>query len=113
MPEVCKALQDERCKLTVLNLEGNKGISDESLRMLCRSALTMEHCKLKKLDLSHCSLTDECIPDLRKALQDEHCVLNELRLYGNKFTEEGKKSLREIERHEHCKARGFKVGAFY
>ncbi|CAB4025905.1 NACHT, LRR and PYD domains-containing 14-like, partial [Paramuricea clavata] len=103
IPEVCKALQDERCRLTVLSLEGNKGISDKGLRMLCRSALTMEHCKLKKLRLPYCSLTDECIPDLRKVLQDEHCVLNELRLDGNKFTEEGKKSLREIETHEHVK----------
>ena len=112
IPEVCKALQDERCKLTVLSLEKNKGISDEGLRMLCRSALTNEHCKLTELRMSFWSLTEECIPDLRKALQDEHCVLNELRLYGNKFTEEGKKSLREIETHENCKARGFKVDGF-
>jgi hypothetical protein len=142
IPEVCKALQDGRCKLTALSLRCNRGINDEGLRILCTSALTMEHCKLVKLDmcacsltddcipelrkalqdehckltklsLGHCLLTDKCIPDLRKALQDEHCVLNDLWLDGNKFTEEGKKSLREIERHEHCKARGFKVDAFY
>jgi hypothetical protein len=113
IPEVCKALQDERCKLTVLSLEGNIGISDNGLNVLCRSALTIEHCKLTELRLTCCSLTDECIPDLREALQDKHCVLNELRLDGNKFTEEGEKSLREIETHEYCKARGLKVHVWY
>ncbi|CAB4036240.1 NACHT, LRR and PYD domains-containing 14-like, partial [Paramuricea clavata] len=106
---VCETLEDERCKLTVLSLEENKGISDEGLRMLCRSALTMEHCKLKELRMSYCSLTDDCIPDLHKALQDEHFVLNDLRLDGNKFSKEGKKYLREIEIHEHCKTRGLKI----
>ena len=101
--EVCKALQDERCKLTELSLGCNVGISDKGLRMLCRYALTMEHCKLTKLRLSLCSLTDECIPDLRKVLQDQHCVLNELWLGGNKFTRKGRNSLLEIETHEHFK----------
>ena len=82
IPEVCKSLQDERCKLTVLSLEGNGGISDEGLRMLCRSAVTTEHCKLVKLDMSACSLTYDCIPELRKVLQDEHCLLNRLWLHG-------------------------------
>jgi hypothetical protein len=63
----------------------------------------MEHCKLTELSLSYCSLTDDCIPDLRKALQDEHCVLNGLRLYGRQ------EALREIETHEHCKAGGLEV----
>jgi hypothetical protein len=103
VPSLCELLRDKRCNLTGLSLTYNKGIRAEGLRMLCRSALTMEHCKLTKLCLPFCSLTDECIPDLREALQDEHCVLNELRLDGNMFTEEGEKSLREIETHEHCK----------
>jgi hypothetical protein len=109
VPSLCELLRDKRCNLTGLSLTYNKGIRAEGLRMLCRSALTMEHCKLTKLRLPFCSLTDECIPDLREALQDEHCVLNELRLDGNMFTEEGEKSLREIETHEHCKARGLEV----
>ena len=103
IPKLCKALQYKSCKLVILSLKWNKGISDEGLRILCESALTKEHCKLAKLLLQWCSLTDECIPELGKTLQDEHCVLIELRLGGNKFTEVGKKSLREIDTNEHCK----------
>ncbi len=109
IPELCEALQDERCKLTVLSLSGNEGISDEGLCMLCELALTKEHCKLNKFRLLMCPLTDKCIPALRNALQDEHCVLNELCLSRKKFTEEGKKSLREIATHKHCQDRGLTV----
>ncbi len=108
IPELCKALQDKSCNLAILSMKWNKGISDEGLRMLCESALTKEHCKLTKLLLQWCSLTDECISVLRKALQvmqDKHCVLNELWLGGNKFSQEGKRSLREIETHEHCRCK--------
>ena len=84
---LCEVLGNKLCpELTYLDLT---------------TALTMEHCKLKKLNLSHCSLTDKCIPNLRNALQDEHCVLNDFSLRGNKFTEEGKKSLCEIVTNEH------------
>ena len=103
IPYLCVALEDERCKLTVLTLAANKGIGDDGLGELCKNALTKEHCKLAKLHLFSCSLTDKCIPQLREALQDEHCVLKELRLSGKKFTEKGRDSLRKIETHENCK----------
>ena len=105
LPELCNALQDELCKLTCLTLSGNE-ITDKGLCMLCELALTKEHCKLVKLHLMYCLLTDKCIPDLGKTLQDEHCRLKELYLYGNNFTEKGKKSIHEIAAHEHCKTRG-------
>ena len=69
----------------------------------------MNICKLERLDLSYCSLTDDCLPELCNALQHEHCRLNKLYLDGNKFTKKGKKSIREIETHEHCTARGLKI----
>ncbi len=109
IPELCEALQDERCKLTVLSLSDNEGISDEGLCLLCELALTKEHCKLGKFWLLRCPLTDKCIPALRNALQDEHCVLNELCLSEKKFTEEGEKSLREIATHKYCQDRGLTV----
>jgi hypothetical protein len=104
------ALEDERCKLTVLSLAANKGIGDDGLGELCKNALTKEHCKLAKLHLFVCSLTDKCIPELREALQDEHCKLKELCLGGNKFTKKGRDCLRKIETHENCKDRGLKFG---
>ena len=101
----CEVLGSELCpKLAFVDL-GRNNIADEGLRILCEHALTNEHCKLERLNLCNCSLTDDCLPELCNALQHEHCRLNELYLYGNKFTEKGKKSIRKIETHEHFKVR--------
>ena len=100
VPALCELLRNECCNLIDLTLGFNRGINDEGLRILCEHALTNEHCKLERLNLRFCSLTDDCLPELCNALQHEHCRLNELDLYGNKFTEEGKKSILEIVRHE-------------
>ena len=97
VPALCELLRNECCNLIDLTLGNNPGINDEGLRILCEHALTNEHCKLERLDLSHCSLTDDCLPELCNALQHAHCRLNELYLDGNKFTEKGKKSIHEIE----------------
>ena len=109
VPALCELLTDECCNLIDLSLSGNPGIKGEGLHILCKDALTKEHCKLVKLDLDWCSLKDEYIPDLHKTLQDEHCRLRKLSLYGNKFTEKGRKSIREIAAHEHCKTRGLEI----
>ena len=102
IPVLCKALQNRSGNLSILSMKWNKDISDEGLRVICERALTKEHCKLTKLLLQWCSLTDECIPELSKALQDKLCVLNELWLGGNKITKDGKKSLRQIQENKHC-----------
>ena len=106
---LCELLRNECCNLIDLTLTRNRGINDEGLRILCEHALTNEHCKLEKLNLDGCSLTDGCLPELCNALQHEHCRLNKLYLSGNKFTEKGKKFIHEIETHEHCRARGLKI----
>ena len=77
---LCKALQDERCRLNDLDLVGNEDIGDEGARELFQNGLTNKHCKLTKLSLEFCSLTHECIQSLRKALQKERCQLTNLRL---------------------------------
>ena len=106
---LCELLRNECCNLIDLTLRINPGINDDGLRILCEHALTNKHCKLEKLNLSHCSLTDDCLPELCNALQHEHCRLNKLYLSGNKFTEKGKKSICEIETRELCKARGLEI----
>ena len=111
VPALCELLTNECCNLIDLTLSRNPGIQDEGLRILCKDALTKEHCKLEMLDLSDCSLTDECISDLGKTLQDEHCKLRELSIHENEFTEEGKKSICEIAAYEHCKTRRLVIRA--
>ena len=111
IPSLCKALQDERCQLTVLSL-GHNAIGDEGVGMLFEDALTKEHCKLTELNLLQCSLTDQCIPSLCKALKDGQCVLTILFLLSNHFTENGKKLLRDTMNYESCKARGLQINVW-
>ncbi|CAB4032855.1 NACHT, LRR and PYD domains-containing 3-like, partial [Paramuricea clavata] len=92
IPSLCKALQDERCQLTVLKLAsnaiGDKGCSltDQCISSLCK-ALQDKHCQLTVLKLASNAIGDEgadrCIPSLCKALQDEHCQLTDLLLGQN------------------------------
>ena len=96
VPALCELLRNECCNLIDLVLGTNLGINDEGLRILCEHALTNERCKLERLNLKDCSLTDDCLPELCNALQHEQCRLEELYLSGNKFTERGKKSIHEI-----------------
>jgi hypothetical protein len=105
---LCKALQDEHCKLTGLLLVNN-AIGDKGVRMLCTDALRREQCTLTELDLAHCSLTDECLPLLCETLQDGNCKLIYLRVRENNFTEEGKSLLRDVERTECCKSRHLEI----
>ena len=75
VPALCELLRNECCNLIDLTLRDNRGINDEGLRILCEHALTNEHCKLEKLDLRYCSLTDDCFPELCNVLQHKHCRL--------------------------------------
>jgi Ran GTPase-activating protein (RanGAP) involved in mRNA processing and transport len=111
IPSLCKALQDERCQLTVLSL-GHNAIGDEGACLLFEDALTKEHCKLTELNLLQCSLTDQCIPSLCKVLKDGQCVLTILFLLSNHFTENGKKLLRDTLNYESCKARGLQINVW-
>ena len=103
-----KTLQDEDCKLNVLSLQDND-IGDEGACVLFEDAVTNENCKLTKLRLSKCSLTDECIPIVCETLQDERCRLRTLNLTSNQFTSNGKKMLCAVEKSNVCKARGLSI----
>ena len=107
VPALCELLTNECCNLIHLSLYRNPGIEDEGLHILCKDALTKEHCKLEKLDLHDCSLTDDCLPELCNALQDEHCKLTWLELSRSKITGEGLHMLCELAlTKEHCKLVG-------
>ena len=77
---ICDLLTDETCNLTVLSLRHNILIGNEGVRLLCKEALVKELCKLKKLDVSYCSLNGDCVPALSEALQNDHCQLTMLYL---------------------------------
>ena len=106
--DLCKALQDERCKLTVLSLSENQ-IGDEGACVLFEDGITKEHCKLTELNISENSLTDKCIPRLCKVLQDERCKLTKLSLYFNNFTNDGKDMLSDVQKCKSCEASGLKI----
>ena len=103
IPKIVKFLQDERCQLTSLSLEGNY-IRDEGASMLFKDVLTSEFCKLTHLNLGYCYLTGQCMPDLFKALKDERCRLTSLTLDGCKMSEKDVVTLFEdVLITDHCK----------
>ena len=107
---LCKALQDERCQLTDLDLRRNV-IGDEGARELFENGLKNEHCKLPKLSLGSCSLTNQCIPSLCNALQDERCQLTDVHLSLNDISDEGARELFENGlTNEHCKLKWLSLG---
>ena len=103
IPSLCTALQDERCQLTVLRLDGNS-IGDDGVKKLLKQALAQEHSKLTALHLVECSIKGLCMPAMVEALQDERCQLTVLSLWGNEIGDERARTLfEEALRHENCK----------
>ena len=103
MHNLCKALQDERCQLTDVDLGVNE-IGDEGARELFQNGLSNEHCKLTKLSLPYCSLTNQCIPSLCNALENERCQLTNLAIGQNAIGDAGARELFENGlTNEHCK----------
>ena len=76
-------LRDEHCKITHLMLGDNETLGDEGVRELC-NGFGQGQCKLDVLDISDCSITDECMRDLSKVFGDKLCGLSDLSLSGNK-----------------------------
>jgi Ran GTPase-activating protein (RanGAP) involved in mRNA processing and transport len=95
--DVCETLCDEHCQLKTLVLTGNS-IGDEGLHTLCTSALRNEKCMLTILDVSDCSLTDDCVQFLCETLEDVNCKVLKLYVAGNGFTEQSETTLRDVER---------------
>ena len=103
IPKIVKFLQDERCQLTSLSLEGNE-MGDKGASMLFKDVLTSEFCKLTHLNLGYCYLTDQCMPDLFKALKDERCLLTSLTLDRCEISDNNVVTLFEdVLISEHCK----------
>ena len=98
---LCTFLCDRHCRLTYLSLHKND-IGDKGVSMLCTNALKREQCTLTRLNLTCCSLTDECVPLLCETLKDRNCSLTGLLLGLNNFTKEYKSMLRNVTNTELC-----------
>ncbi len=93
IPDLCRALQNEHCKLNCLDLSVNQ-LTDQCIPDLCK-ALENEHCKLNEVNLVMNKLTDQCIPHLCKALTSKS-KLTALSLAQNvRITDEGLRMLCE------------------
>ena len=80
----CQVLDDKLCPhLTCLSFNSND-IADEGLTELCRTLTKQKLLKVTKLDLSDCSLTNECVPSRCELLTNECCNLIDLSLGSNR-----------------------------
>ncbi|CAM5149454.1 unnamed protein product, partial [Natator depressus] len=86
--------------LTELELSGNK-LGDSGIKLLCEG-LKHPSCKLQKLVVWDCHLTDACCEDLSSLLSTNQS-LRELNLSGNKLSYSGVKLLCEGLKHPNCK----------
>ncbi|XDV32915.1 hypothetical protein PO909_003573 [Leuciscus waleckii] len=94
------ALRSNPEHLRELSLSGNK--IGKSVNLLS-DVLQNPHCKLEKLRLSYCGVTDEGCVALTSALRSNPEHLRELDLYGNKIGHSGMKLLSDLKDDPHYK----------
>ncbi|KTF95140.1 hypothetical protein cypCar_00042536 [Cyprinus carpio] len=90
---LASALRSNLSHLRKLNLTGNK--VGDSVNLLS-AVLEDPHCKLERLWLSNCGVTDEGCAALASALRSNPSHLRELDLSENKLGKSGVKSLSEL-----------------
>ncbi|XP_056105745.1 NACHT, LRR and PYD domains-containing protein 3-like isoform X2 [Rhinichthys klamathensis goyatoka] len=95
------ALRSNPSHLRELNLNYNKpGVSGVKLL----SGLVKDtHCKLEKLQLSDCFITEECFKALVSGLRSNPSHLRELNLNGNEIGDTGVKLFSDLLQDNHCK----------
>ncbi|XP_050958669.1 NACHT, LRR and PYD domains-containing protein 3-like [Labeo rohita] len=98
---LASALRSNPSHLRHLNLTRNK-IGDLGVKLLC-AVLEDPHCKLEKLWLSYCGITDEGCADLASALRSNPLHLRHLDLIGNEIGDLGVKLLCAVLKDPHCK----------
>ncbi|XP_050959745.1 uncharacterized protein LOC127161140, partial [Labeo rohita] len=95
------ALKSNPSHLRELDLSGNEiGVSGVNL---LSDLLKYAHCKLEKLKLRYCGVTDEGCAALASALKSNPSYLRELNLTGNEMGAFGVKQLSDLLQDPHCK----------
>ena len=95
-------LKYANCKLTELNLEGNRIITDKGLLHLCDS-LKDANCKLAGLNLVGIDVTDQGVSHLCDALKDVNCKLAELSFVSEEIKDQGVSHLCDALKGANCK----------
>uniref|UniRef100_A0A8C1LE72 Uncharacterized protein n=1 Tax=Cyprinus carpio TaxID=7962 RepID=A0A8C1LE72_CYPCA len=89
------ALKSSPSHLRELNLSWNKLLGDSGVNYLC-DILKDSHCKLERLRLNRCDLTDEGCSAVTSALKSNPSHLRELNLSWNKLGDSGVKNLSDL-----------------
>ncbi|TNN77894.1 NACHT, LRR and PYD domains-containing protein 12 [Liparis tanakae] len=95
-----EALKFENSNLAELNLSNNN-LKDAGFELICKGMYAW--CSLEKLNLSNCSLTEDCCPELASGLASKESVIGELDLSGNNLQDKGVKKLCVGLRSPQCK----------
>uniref|UniRef100_A0A8C2H957 NACHT domain-containing protein n=1 Tax=Cyprinus carpio TaxID=7962 RepID=A0A8C2H957_CYPCA len=98
---LASALRSNPSHLRELDLSGNE-LRDLDIKLLC-AALQDSHCKLEKLWLSDCGITDEGCTALASALRSNPEHLRELDLSWNRLSESDVKLLSDLKDDPHYK----------
>ena len=94
LEQLCNALTSVNCRLTNLNVRGNK-LGDVGIMHLC-NALTSVNCRLTSLNVSNNQLGDNGLKHLYDALTSSNCALTKLKVGFNRLGDGGMKELSEV-----------------
>ncbi|XP_065110722.1 NACHT, LRR and PYD domains-containing protein 3-like [Paramisgurnus dabryanus] len=103
---LASALRSNPSHLRELNLSRNKP-GDSGVQLL--STLGDPHCKLEKLDLFSCDITEEGCAALASGLRSNPSHLRELDLRFNKPGDSGVKMISDVLKNPHCKLKKLKL----
>ncbi|XP_076144592.1 NACHT, LRR and PYD domains-containing protein 12-like [Alosa pseudoharengus] len=99
---LASALRSNPSHMRELQLSGNKAAGDSGVKHLS-SLLEDPNCKLEKLDLELCSITDEGFRALTSALRSNPSALRELHLRFNLPGPSTQQLFSELKKHPNCK----------
>ncbi|XP_049328928.1 NACHT, LRR and PYD domains-containing protein 3-like [Astyanax mexicanus] len=99
--DLASALSSNSSTLRELNLSNNK-LQDSGVKLLS-AGLKNPHCKLEKLWLYGCNLSDKSCADLASVLSSNSSTLRELNMSYNKLQDSGVKLLSAGLKNPHCK----------
>ncbi|XP_073719516.1 protein NLRC3-like [Misgurnus anguillicaudatus] len=100
--EGCVALRSNPSHLKHLNLSRNNKLGDVGVKLIS-DVLKNPDCKLQKLELMKCNITDEGCVALTSALRSNPSHLRDLDLSGNKLRDSGVKLISDVLKNPDCK----------